>query len=78
MLSWIHKVALSHRDSLAWVILYIKVLVQVPKILRHASKKDPERNPNFENYPSVSLSVPAFQLHLYGFWDGVYVRIHAQ
>ena len=29
----------------------IRVLFSVPNILRHPYKKDPKRDPNFENYP---------------------------
>ena len=33
----------------------IRVPFQVPNIVRHPYKKDPERDPNSENYPNGSF-----------------------
>ena len=39
------------KGAIIWVVLYIRVPFSVPIIVRHPYKKDPERDPNLENYP---------------------------
>ena len=38
-----------------WVVLQIVVPLCVPDLARHPYEKDPERDPNLENYPVVKL-----------------------